>query len=114
MNVALGRYFESQAAKYLKNLGHEVVVRNFYSPYGEIDIISIFNNKIRFIEVKFLSRLGKISPVEKINTSKLRKIFFSIAYLKKFSKIKNYQVDSVGMYFKNNKLIIEYLEDLRL
>jgi putative endonuclease len=114
MNVSVGRYFESQAVNYLKNSGHELVFRNFYSPYGEIDIITVFKNKIRFIEVKFLSRVAKIYPIEKVNISKLRKIFFSIAYLKRFTKIRNYQVDSVSLYFKNKKLIIEYLEDLRL
>lgn len=114
MNVTVGRYFESQAVRYLKNSGHELIFRNFYSPYGEIDIITTFKNKVRFIEVKFLSRIGKISPVEKINIAKLRKIYFCIAYLKSFAKIKNYQVDSVSLYFKDKKLIIEYLEDLRL
>lgn len=114
MNVAVGRFFERKAISYLQSIGHEFIYKNFYSPYGEIDIITFYQSKIRFIEVKYLSSSKKISPVQKIDYSKLRRIFFSIAYLKKFSNFKNYQVDSVSLYFKNKKLIIQYLEDLRL
>lgn len=114
MNTSLGRFYENKAINYIREMGHEIISKNFYSPYGEIDIISFYKGKIRFVEVKYLSKINKIMPVEKINLSKLRKIFFSIAYLKKFSRFEKYQVDAVSLYFKNKKLIIEYLEDLRL
>jgi len=114
MSVSTGRFYENKAIKYLKNVGHDFIYKNFYSPYGEIDIITFFEGKIRFIEVKYLTKTSKIMPIEKINISKLRKIFFTIAYLKKFSRFENYQVDAVSLYFKNKKLIIDYLEDLRL
>jgi len=114
MSISTGRFYENKAVRFLKNLGHDFIYKNFYSPYGEIDIITYFQGKIRFIEVKYLSKTNKIMPIEKINLSKLRKIFFSIAYLKKYSKFSNYQVDAISMYFKDKALIIEYLEDLRL
>lgn len=114
MSVSTGRYFENQAKRYLINIGHEFIYKNFYSPYGEIDLITYYKGMIRFIEVKYLKKTDKIFPIEKINLSKLRKIFFSIAYLQKFSKFSNYQVDAISIYFKNKKLNFEYLEDLRL
>lgn len=114
MSRSIGRFYENRAACYLKEVGHEIIMRNFYTPYGEIDIITLFKNKIRFVEVKYLTKVSKIYPIEKINLVKLRRIYFSIAYLFKYTKIKNYQVDSVSLYFKNKNLIIEYLEDLRL
>jgi len=114
MSRRIGFFYENKAIKFLKSNGHEIIYKNFYTPYGEIDIITYFMGKIRFIEVKYLSKIYKILPVEKINLSKLRKIYFSIAYLQKFSKFNNYQVDAVSLYFKNKILIAEYLEDLRL
>lgn len=114
MSISTGRFYENRAIKYLKSLGHEFIYKNFFSPYGEIDIITYFQGKIRFIEVKYLSSTKKLMPIEKINKGKLRKIFFTIAYLKKFSKFNNYQVDAVSLYFKDKNLITEYLEDLRL
>ncbi len=120
MNVSRGRYFEKQAASYLSRLGHVIVSKNFYTPFGEIDIISEFQNKIYFTEVKFLSKNNKINPIQKVDLSKIRKIFFSISYLKKFCRIKNFQVDSLSLYYKNNvttsqaELVFEYYQDLRL
>ncbi len=114
MNRSLGSFYERKAIEYLTSSGHDYIYKNFHTPYGEIDIISFFQGKIRFIEVKYLTKINKIMPIEKINQIKLRKIFFSIAYLRKFSKFNKYQVDAVSIYFKDKKLIIEYLEDLRL
>jgi putative endonuclease len=114
MNRSAGYFYENKAIIFLKKKGHEIIYKNFYSPYGEIDLITFYQGKIRFIEVKYLSKINKLMPIEKINIAKLRRIFFSIAYLKKFSRINNYQVDAVSLYFKNKKLITEYLEDLRL
>lgn len=114
MSRSLGRFYENKALQYLKSIGHEFIYKNFYSPYGEIDIITFFQGRLRFIEVKYLTSTSKIMPIEKINLIKLRKIYFTIAYLKKFSRFDKYQVDAVSLYFKNKKLVIEYLEDLRL
>lgn len=114
MSRSTGFFFEKKAYEFLKKSGHEIIYKNFYSPYGEIDIISFFQGKIRFIEVKFLSKTSLLMPIQKVSHSKIRKIFFTIAYLKKFSKFTNYQVDAVSVYFKNKKLVTEYLEDLRL
>jgi putative endonuclease len=35
--------------------GHEIVVRNWRKPYGEIDIVSREMNKLHFVEVKAVS-----------------------------------------------------------
>ena len=114
MGVATGRYFEGKATKYLENLGHIIIKRNFYSPYGEIDIISELNGKIYFTEIKYLRKNSIINPIQKVDNSKIRKIFFTISYLKKFCKIKNYQVDSISMYFKSKQLIVERYQNLTL
>jgi Holliday junction resolvase-like predicted endonuclease len=114
MNVHKGRYFEKKVKEYLKKEGHEIIFGNFYTPYGEIDIISIYQNKIRFIEVKYLSKVTKIFPILKIDLSKVRRIFFSISYLKKYCRIKNYQVDAVSVFYKDHELNFRYLEDLRM
>lgn len=36
----LGRWGESFAAEYLRDLGYEIISRNVRTPYGEIDIIA--------------------------------------------------------------------------
>ena len=38
---SFGRWGESQAASYLEERGYEIVDRNVYTPYGEIDLIAL-------------------------------------------------------------------------
>ena len=44
----IGLKGEDVVENYLKDLGHEIVARNFKTYYYEIDIVSIFQNKIYF------------------------------------------------------------------
>lgn len=114
MNVSRGRYFENKVKEHLKNNKFNILTSNFFTPYGEIDLIAEKDKKIYFIEVKYLSKLNIINPIKKIDIPKLRRIYFSISYLKKFCKILNYQVDSYSVYFKKGNITFEYYPDLRL
>jgi putative endonuclease len=114
MSISKGRFFENKVKEYLKSKNFTIISSNFYSPYGEIDLISEKNGKIYFIEVKYLSKINIINPVKKIDIAKIRRIFLSISYLKKFCRIANYQVDSYSVYFKQGKLTFECYPDLRL
>lgn len=111
---SVGKFYENEVVKFLTKKGHTIIFRNFFTPYGEIDLISEFNSKVYFTEVKFLSKINKIYPIQKIDSAKIKRIYFSISYLKKFCRIKNYQVDSVCTYFKDKKLTFEYYPDLRI
>jgi putative endonuclease len=114
MNISRGRYYENKVKEFLKERGFNILTSNFYSPYGEIDIISEKDKKIYFIEVKYLTKLNIMNPIRKIDIGKVRRIFLSISYLKKFCRIKNFQVDSYSVYFKNGKINFECYPDLRL
>lgn len=114
MNVSRGRYFENKVRELLKKQNYSIIVSNFYSPYGEIDIIAEKCNKIFFIEVKYLSKTNIINPIKKIDIAKIRRIFLTISYLKKFCRINQFQVDSYCLYFKGGKLNFELYPDLRL
>ncbi len=114
MNVRVGRYYEKKAFEYLKKIGHVLIYKNFYTPYGEVDIISEYQGKVYFTEVKYLQSDSIINPIIKVDNSKIRKIFFSISYLKKFCRLKNYQVDSVVVYKVGKEMQINYFQDLRL
>jgi putative endonuclease len=114
MNVSLGRKFEKIVAQKLKDKGHTLIHSNFFTPYGEIDLISEYKNKVIFTEVKYLQSSTIINPIFKVDLSKVRKIFLSILYLKKFCNFKEYRIDSVVVYKYKNKLKFSYFEELRL
>ena len=51
-NRETGRMAEEAAGRYLEGLGYEVIMRNYHTRYGEIDLICRNNNILVFIEVK--------------------------------------------------------------
>jgi len=72
--VGFGRVWEDFAADYLLGLGFEIVGRNFYSRYGEIDIIAKDGDELVFIEVKARSSKKFGVPYEAVTQNKLRSI----------------------------------------
>ena len=49
---ASGQRGENVAARYLRNLGYKIIIRNFRCPLGEIDIIAKDGRTLVFVEVK--------------------------------------------------------------
>ncbi len=47
-----GKSGEEMAEKYLCTSGYEIVATNFFSRFGEIDIIAMKDGKLIFVEVK--------------------------------------------------------------
>ncbi len=69
----IGYYGELLAAQYLINCGHQIVKRNFYTRFGELDIISRINNRLHVIEVKYVSH-SYIHSSYKLNRKKRRRM----------------------------------------
>ena len=66
---------ESRACKWLINQGFEILERNFFARFGEIDIIAKKDKTLHFIEVKSSK---KTNPIYAITPKKLEKIYKSI------------------------------------
>lgn len=49
---SLGRWGETQAARYLERKGYVILARNVRTPYGEIDLVAQDGGMIVFVEVK--------------------------------------------------------------
>ena len=49
---AMGDRGENLAARYLRNLGYKIIVRNFRCEVGEIDIVAREGSMLVFVEVK--------------------------------------------------------------
>ncbi len=70
MSRQKGDFGEARAADFLEEKGYRIVDRNFYSRFGEIDIIARKGDILHFIEVKS----GEGEPVYRITPAKLSKI----------------------------------------
>lgn len=71
--INLGKKGEALVLKYLQNQGYKILAQNFYSKFGEIDLIAQKNQTISFVEVKLrVNPLFALSDL--INLPKQRKI----------------------------------------
>lgn len=87
---------ENKAKEYLLSNGFEIITSNYYTPYGEIDIIATKSNVYHFIEVK---SSDKIEPLLNITQKKLDRIYKSIdIYLSKNNLDVAYSVDVIRIY----------------
>lgn len=115
----VGDYCEQICSNYLINLGYNIIETNYYSRYGEIDIIAKNNEYLIFVEVKARILNSVIKAYEAVNEKKMKKII-KTAYV--FLSCNEYKLqprfDICEIYFlknkKNNKIEIRkinYIEN---
>lgn len=66
---ALGQRGENVAARYLRNSGYTIIVRNFRCNLGEIDIVAKDGKTLVFVEVKTRT-VDEPTPEDQVNTVK--------------------------------------------
>lgn len=69
-----GYLWEEKAAEYLKQKGYRILQRNFYSRYGEIDIVAKDREYLVFVEVKYRKNSRAGHPLEAVNDKKQKRI----------------------------------------
>lgn len=77
-NSELGKLGEQFASDFLTNNGIKIIDKNYFTKFGEIDLIGIENKTIIFIEVKLRSNKNYGQPYESVTKSKMEKIQKSI------------------------------------
>ncbi len=94
-----GFRYEKLSKEFLENQGLSYVTSNFYTRYGEIDLIFIENNEILvFIEVKYRSSNKFGYSLETINFGKQKKIIdTSNIYISKINWEQNVRYDIIGV-----------------
>ena len=70
----LGVLGENIACRYLEGMGHTILERNWRCRHLEIDIISIDQEGIHFVEVKARQRSMQAPPQDNVNRKKQRNI----------------------------------------
>ena len=94
MSRAKGNIAEQKAVIFLSENGFKIIEQNFYSRFGEIDIIASKNNTLHFIEVK--SGADYELAVQNITPAKIRKIIrTSDVYIKKYHYQNDFQYDGI-------------------
>lgn len=104
----IGALGEQIAAQFLERKGFVVLERNYWKPWGEIDIIAEKGNTVRFVEVKAVSRenigdisreMGDYRPEEQVHPTKLAKLARTAEmYMNEKGDERDYQIDVVGVF----------------
>lgn len=92
----VGTSAESISLEYLKKQGLILLHRNFYSKFGEIDLIMRDKQDIVFVEVKMRSS-GYEDAVSSISQSKQKKIMLTARYyiLKNYKEEPSCRFDAI-------------------
>ena len=109
-HLTLGRRGESIAASLLRELGLQVLVRNYTTPAGEIDIVARDRDMLCFVEVKTRHRAIHSRPADAVGRDKKRRIARTAhRYLKEIGRPPlAYRFDIVEVLLENR-----WLRDLR-
>ncbi|MFA6594236.1 MAG: YraN family protein [Candidatus Buchananbacteria bacterium] len=70
--VRLGKYGENLAAQFLTRRGYQVIEKNYYTQFGEIDLIARSGDEILFVEVKTRTADKTGLPETAVDLHKLR------------------------------------------
>ncbi|MDD2905962.1 MAG: YraN family protein [Sulfurimonas sp.] len=92
MSRAKGNIAEERACEYILQEGFSLVQQNFYSRFGEIDIIAIKEDVLHFIEVK--SALDYELAIQNITPKKLSRL-----------------IKTGDVYMKKNALTLDFMYD---
>lgn len=109
MSRAKGERAETNACEFLRSRGFEVLERNFYTRYGEIDIIAHKDGILHFIEVKSGSGF---EPIFNITPQKIAKLTKTLKiYLAKSKNSLPYCLDALIIREAES---IEFIENITL
>lgn len=89
MTNTIGKKGENLATDYLRNNGFKIKEKNYWTQWGEIDIIAEKNDTLYFIEVKSRQTLTFGMPYEAVNFYKIKALKRAVAYYIKIKNIKN-------------------------
>ena len=125
----IGDIGEEVVCKYLVNKGYVVRERNYWKPWGEIDIVAEKPEFISFVEVKTVSRSknggeGEISretlrPEENMHPAKIKRLHRAVqTYLldRKVPESREWRLDLACVFldYKTKRARVEMLENIIL
>lgn len=110
---------EEIVCKYITNKGFSVIERNYWKPWGEVDVVAESGGRLHFVEVKTVSRVTGIRPEENMHKHKLLRLHRAIqTYLleKKVQESVLWQIDLACVYldFETRRARVELFENIVL
>lgn len=124
----IGQLGENEAFSWLKKEGFKILDRNYWKPWGEIDLVAQKGQNLHFVEVKTicldrgdLASFDRYSPEDNLHPWKLKRLNKTIEtyLLEKFGddgdNEPDWQLDAICVYLEQGSekvLKIEYLREI--
>ena len=115
-NQETGKLGENLATKYLQERGYKVIERNFWKPWGELDVVALAPDKtLVFVEVKTLnndlteaSSSDVIQPEENLTKAKLKKLqrtarIYANSHLELVNDDRGWRIDLIAINMFTDK-----------
>ena len=109
MALKIGTIYENKSVKYLIKENYKIITQNYYTRFGEIDIIAKKNETLYLIEVKS-EKNSSISTTFKINISKKKRMIKTALHYIEKNNLKDCQI--IFSLIVVNDLKIEYYENI--
>jgi putative endonuclease len=112
-NIYLGKSGEDTALNFLKENGYKILVKNYKTKLGEVDIIAYDKNTLCFIEVKTRDSLRFGSPQEAVSHFKQRQISkVALQFLKRNNLLnKKARFDVVSVVYAEDKPAFDLIKN---
>lgn len=110
-----GQEAESVATNFLKNLGYKIVERNFFTRFGEIDIICKDGDILVFVEVRSLKRRD-FHPLQTLSRQKMNRILKAIEWYLTKNELYGKQdcrLDIIGVIVSNSNEVVHIKDAYR-
>lgn len=110
----IGRRGEEEACSFLIGEGHRIVYRNWRSGHLEVDIISLKDKTLHFVEVKTRSGNATVAPETKVDAVKqMRLVHAARAFLNAGARARlpaglEVQFDVVAVVFGRPAPVVSY------
>lgn len=111
-NQIAGRNGENEAAKYLEDLGYEIICKNFRCMNGEIDIIAKDGNEYVFVEVKTRTNRSYGEGRDAVDNNKQKHIKKAAKYFIYKNGLESafIRMDVIEIYLKNGINILNHIK----
>jgi len=111
--LALGRWGEEEAARYLRKQGMRIIARNYRTPVGEIDIVARKKKILIFVEVKTRRTDTFGAPQDAVGLMKQRQIVRAAQWYLGDSNENGLEprFDVVAVKQEGDRAIIEHFPD---
>ena len=112
-NIYLGKSGEDSALNFLKENGYKILIKNYKTKLGEVDIIAYDKDTLCFIEVKTRDSLRFGSPQEAVSHFKQRQISkVALQFLKSNNLLnKKARFDVVSVIYAEDKPAFDLIKN---